>query len=340
MATERTATHEIWSEEELNILREYYPSIGITVRDYLPGRSDSAIRGRAFILGLSYMGRSQRWTPEEDEIIRTYYPTHGRNIPDGLLSHKSKAAITLRASTLGVHKEGFVSPENVVPRRSWTPEEDAILREHYPLYGTNIPSSLLPERTKDSIQGRAVVHHLQRIKIRSLDDPWTPEEDAALLKYYPEYGAYIPYDLLNRTKVSVQERATQMRLRKVCAWWPEKDLDILREYYPTIGCRITDMLPNHSLSAIQKMASRLHIKSLRLISPNSRHTQKDTWTKEDDDILLEKYSTTPTRLLQEEYFPERSTSGINTRAKRLGLAKSNVWTDAETVILREHFSQM
>jgi hypothetical protein len=42
-----------WSEEEDNLLRDYYPSIGGRCGQMLPRRSQWAIRGRAHKLGLS-----------------------------------------------------------------------------------------------------------------------------------------------------------------------------------------------------------------------------------------------------------------------------------------------
>ena len=56
-----------WTEEENNILREWYPIEGTKVKDRLSGRSEVAIKIQAKKLRLSIL---LQWTEEENEILR------------------------------------------------------------------------------------------------------------------------------------------------------------------------------------------------------------------------------------------------------------------------------
>ena len=59
---------ELWSEEELGILKENYPIMGSKVATLLRKRSASACKAKAIILGIRYKDHSDNWTKEEDKI--------------------------------------------------------------------------------------------------------------------------------------------------------------------------------------------------------------------------------------------------------------------------------
>ena len=99
----------------------------------------------------------------------------------------------------------------------WTDAEDDIMRADYKRLGSVVVMGLLPGRTRKAIEQRAVglgVSH-------SRCDPWTDEEDAMLLKFWPEMGAGCARMFPNRSKTSVQTRARKMRIGSVLARKPK-----------------------------------------------------------------------------------------------------------------------
>lgn len=71
-----------WTEDEDNILQEYYPIEGGLVCNRLPGRTRNACKNRAQYIGLQPHEERKlpRWTEEENTILKEYYPTEGADV--------------------------------------------------------------------------------------------------------------------------------------------------------------------------------------------------------------------------------------------------------------------
>lgn len=143
-----------WTEEEDNILREFYPTEWVAGCIKRLNRTSQAIQSRAKYLGIGK--KIYKWTEEEDSIIKKYYPKEGGDV---YLRLKNRTYNTVmgRASALGI---GYDNEEN----KKWTEEEDTILKENYIKLGKNI-INLLPGRKFGSIITRA---HKIGIKRRDL----------------------------------------------------------------------------------------------------------------------------------------------------------------------------
>lgn len=87
-----------WTEEEIEILKKWYPVEGSKVIDKLSGRTKGAIQSMAIKLSLLSPGR---WTDKEIEILKEYYSIEGIKVKDRL-SSKTKSAIESQASKLGL----------------------------------------------------------------------------------------------------------------------------------------------------------------------------------------------------------------------------------------------
>lgn len=94
------------------------------------------------------MGRHNRWTEEEDAIIRRYYPSEGGQVLDRLPQRAKMHSLHRRASILGIR---VTNPQGHI---RWTPEEDALLRQHYYAKGSAGCAQLI-NRTRHSINRRA-----------------------------------------------------------------------------------------------------------------------------------------------------------------------------------------
>lgn len=71
--------HNPWTPEELEMLRERYPTEGAAVSRYI-NHTPASCRTRARLLGLKFYQTSHseiRWSQQEDDIIRAYYPSIG-----------------------------------------------------------------------------------------------------------------------------------------------------------------------------------------------------------------------------------------------------------------------
>jgi superfamily II DNA or RNA helicase len=191
-----------WTQEEDDILREYYTD-GIRVtRIKLPHKSDSAIRSRARLLGMS---NSKKWTQEEDDIIIKYYPIEGDGCVNRL-PNRTVCAVNRRLNTLGISKVGL-NP------RSWSDDDDNILRKYY----GKIPAKDIvlmfnangKSRTEVSIRSRA-----KKMKLRSQPEYWSSKDDKLLIKYYDIEGRDILKRFPDRTWGAIKKRISQIKKRK------------------------------------------------------------------------------------------------------------------------------
>lgn len=81
-----------WTDDENKILIQHYRTIGTKVAEMLPGRSKSACRHQAELLGLTdKTPPSARWTEKEDAILRLYYPSMGSRVYVLLRNRTSKS---------------------------------------------------------------------------------------------------------------------------------------------------------------------------------------------------------------------------------------------------------
>lgn len=129
-----------WTEEENNILREYYMIERSDVYKRLKGRTKTAIGIQARKLGLKVSGR---WTEMEIEILEKWYPIEGTKVKDRLCG-RTKQSIHAMACELGLK-----TSDNI-----WTEKENEILKERYPIEGTNVYKRL-KGRTKEATRVQA-----------------------------------------------------------------------------------------------------------------------------------------------------------------------------------------
>ena len=82
-----------WTEEEIEILKKWYPIEGLGVMNRLENRTKDAIRHKAQQLKLkSY--NSNSWTETEIKILRKYYPKEGTKVKDRLHGRTEKAVLS------------------------------------------------------------------------------------------------------------------------------------------------------------------------------------------------------------------------------------------------------
>lgn len=180
-----------WTDEELEIMKAYYPSEGIGVKRMLPGRSDSQIYGVAWHYGIKNEKRkkrngnvypSRRYTREEIDYIKNHYKEDGvESIAEKL--DRTTSAIRSMACKLGVY-------DGDKPRQKpWSEKEKKIILEWFPKEGIKVRSRL-KDRSDASIYSEA--DHLgvaikKRTK-KSSNSMWTSEEDEIIKNHYIKDG--------------------------------------------------------------------------------------------------------------------------------------------------------
>ena len=146
-----------WTEDEDNILQEYYPKEGGLVCHRLPGRTRNACKNRAQYIRLQRQEEHKfsRWTEEEDAILKEYYSTERETVH---LRLPGRTASACQRRAVGM-KLGLQDPSIT----SWTEEEDQIMRESYPKEGGRVQMRLT-KRTKGACKTRAKVLGLRFLK--------------------------------------------------------------------------------------------------------------------------------------------------------------------------------
>lgn len=83
-----------WTEEEIEILKKWYPIEGIKVKDRLKSRTKSAIITQAHKLGLK--DGNKKWAEEEIKILIKYFPIEGMKVVNRLKG-RTESAIRSKA---------------------------------------------------------------------------------------------------------------------------------------------------------------------------------------------------------------------------------------------------
>ena len=130
-----------WTEEDEDLMRQYYSSIGTKVKSMLSvERSNVAIQLKAGTMGLVYDGT--KWTDKEKNFLIQNYNTLGGSECAKILNRTAKS-INKMAVRL-----------NIPSSFKWSDKENEILKEKYPIMGKKC-SVYLPNRSEASIVAHA-----------------------------------------------------------------------------------------------------------------------------------------------------------------------------------------
>jgi len=100
-----------------------------------------------------------------------------------------------------------------MPRRSWSVQDTALLRELYPHTRTSDLPALLG-RSRLAIKIRAAALHLRKDPAASMRRPWHPDEDDVLRMLYADTPTDAIADQLGRSPSSTWQRARKLGLEK------------------------------------------------------------------------------------------------------------------------------
>lgn len=283
-----------WSDAEIEIIKRYFIKEKENILCRLPGRTYYEICVKATRIGCY----SKKWLNEEIEIIRALYDTDldecTRRIKE-INPKRNRASIISKANSLGLYATNY-----------WTEEEIQILKQFYPMDGTEIVyEKLNKRRNKQSIQVMA-----SKLKIKR--EIWTDKEISILKEFYETQGCSVRDRLNNKSDSCIQAMAAKLKLKSTAGnrahQWTKEEDEMLRQYYPIEGKLCAKRFVNRSVQAIQNRAFTLGIKS-----PVQR------WTNEEDKIIYEFYKKNKNRCF--ELLPNRKKSAICARAQRIGASR-------------------
>ena len=146
-----------WTDEELNILREYYPKGGVKlVKEKGVDRSSEAIKVRASQMGLNFRDGvidrlRSKWSKSELKILVDYYPDEGLDVVSRL-KNRSERAIQVKASQMGLKLHNELKKEVT---NMWTQEEVDLLYKYYESCGARHIKSLGVYRSVYAIVSKA-----------------------------------------------------------------------------------------------------------------------------------------------------------------------------------------
>ena len=190
-----TATRYFRANEEIEILREYYPIEGRKCAARFSRKRD--VQSKACELGIRFI--KDLWTDEEIEILREYYPKVGAVGCKKMLPNRD---VSSKARELGLKVEGRkISAKAIL----FSEEEDEIIIKYYK-NNRKMAYASLPNRSPDSIQDRAA-----RLGIKV--QYWTPEEEEILRCYYPIEGKKCAIRMAGKTEEEVRNRAKAIKIK-------------------------------------------------------------------------------------------------------------------------------
>lgn len=246
--------HNVWTEEEENILREYYMVGGTELckKKGLSHLSESSIMSRARKLGLVKFNINF-WTESESEIeiLKKYYLVGGWKLcQEKGLEHRDSRAIKSKANKLGLFQKTL-----------WTDEEIEVLKTYYPIGGTKLCQEKGINKSNAWICKKARSLGLKAEFVEN----WTDKEIKILKVFYPLGGYKLCQEkgLGNRPQAGIISMASKLGLKveNIENKWTDKEIKILKEYYPIGGADLCiKMGIKHSRQAVLGKASRFGIK--------------------------------------------------------------------------------
>ncbi|MCS2151295.1 hypothetical protein MUU49_01690 [Scandinavium goeteborgense] len=255
-------TENVWSDEELRCLHQYYPVEGQRIMRRLPRKSDEAIRFKARDLGIVSPGHTyaRQWVEQEWQLLhqnRHQSPLELMQLfPDRSLSSIKNALIRLkRDNRQGTRPAGSTSSKKVTI--TWTKSEKAILLRWYETSKTMEEIlAMLPGRPRASVFAAANKLGL----FRPLSD-WTEKEIQILKDHYPKEGPAVVKRLPGRQRRTTSQKAAQLGLRMNSSTprhtWSPEDWERLEKHLHLSFPELQRLFPGRSLSSLKNACNRV-----------------------------------------------------------------------------------
>ena len=240
----------LWSNSELDILKNYYPKGGSNLcKEKGLIRSQYAILNKAFKLNLKYSTATE-WTDAEIELLKKHYKG-GISYLKKLGLKKSDRCIRSKAKDLKLIKYSY-----------WTENELEILKEYYKEGAT-----MVKEKGVDK-SFSAIFCKAHRLGLKKYSYSFSESDLDLIQRCYPIGGShYVRLRGLDLDVVDIDAKAKSIGLKRHDAntpgsnGWGIEDTDILVKYYMLGGYPLCKEkgLKKSKISAMAK-ADQLKIK--------------------------------------------------------------------------------
>lgn len=193
----RASLDETWKDEEIAILKEYYPTEGVRVSRRLPGRTKHACGIKANSLGIRYV-RQKFWNTDMVDFLTENYSTLGPTKIASILSI-SVSETKKKARELGI--------TNSSRGREWTQELKNELLAKYKQYGKECFTMM------DGFSKDAVRKQLTKMGVEYSNKLWTKEQIDILIQN-ADKSFHELEQLTGRSVLSVKKKFYELGLRK------------------------------------------------------------------------------------------------------------------------------
>lgn len=221
----------------------------------------------------------------------------------------------------------------------WTTQEIQVLKEKYPLYGSNIPE-LLARHPKGAVLSKAYILHLKYDRKQAFKSgigcKWTPALLELLKEKYPQQGTDIPELLEHFTPSAIRYKAYSLRIGlSERNKFTEQEIQLLVNEYPKQGAHIPELLERHDIGSIRVRAHRM---GLRVVE-RGNIARLSAYTEQELQLLTKEYSVhgpvTP------ELLKRHTLQSLYDKASRMGLHKNtrNKYTEQEILILKQKYQK-
>ncbi len=211
-----TRPPKAWSQREIKLLHTHYGTMPVAKLAKKIGRDVNSIRSMASVYGLS------KPRPEITSAQKRFVARNAAKLPMAEIARRlgiPKSRVIAAADMLGVRShyghrrwqgESTQKPPDLSRhRREWTPEDDALIVEHYPKKGSRITAALLGRSWK------ATSERARSLGIRAEEfiGRWSEESNELLRTKYGTVPVEEIAAELNRTTAAVLARVHVLGLK-------------------------------------------------------------------------------------------------------------------------------
>ncbi len=360
----------MWTDFECNILREYYPKMGIRVAALLPGRTLKSITTKANTLGLhkvsgvSKSSESSICTGSELKALEDKFNEHnpdvsksttGRTLSEIEIAgqHMNQIIVESNINSGVPHLRCTGSSGNYSKDNVWSPEDIEMLKTYFPLEGSACFKRFVG-RSRNSISSKARHLGLER---QTENQPWEPsyyeggvdiEVNGVQCKTPSEAAKQVNttvsalFGYMAREKCGIEEAIKYYLSLGVVAngkWYPSR-----RAIQRELKCYYTTLKTYEEEYGLDEAVVRLA--AIRDAKASGKWIARpgsewDRWSRKDVAILRKYYPSMGVGVLSK--LPNRSKSSITAKANRLGLQVTDEypgfgrWTAKESALLKQGY---
>lgn len=248
-------TREMWSDNELELLRKYYVELETDelIRTHLPNRSYGSILDKAHSLGLFKRPNPREWTAEEEEVLKKYYNIYSveelikRFFPD-----KKKCNINKKKKELGL----VVTNKFVNGTFYWTQDRIDLLYNIYPnMNSEEFHYIYFPDISLSAMY--AECNKLGIKKSKEFSTGWTDEEIALCREMYLDKD--IPVEeickVCNKKAKQVEYMANVVLGLSRMSVFTDSEIEILKDKYSHMSTEdLVPMMDGKTASQIDRFA--------------------------------------------------------------------------------------